>query len=238
MASRTLKISESEGKSYTGYLSLPPAGKGPGLLLLQEVYGVNADIRAAADYYAAGGYVVLAPDLLWRKAPNLDFAYADRDKAAETLRDLGGIDPIVAELPAAAEALRKVPEFDGSKLGVLGYGFGGVLAFLAVGKNLLSVDAAVAYFPGRLDLTLAPALKQPWLFHFGEHDSVVQPRHLNKLTEGAFAGRHDVEVLTYEGVLHGFAIPGRKEYDAISARQSTIKTLDFLSRTVGWRTAL
>jgi carboxymethylenebutenolidase len=237
VAFRTLQISESNGKSFTGYLSIPPSGKGPGLLLLQEVYGVNADIKAAADYYAAAGYAVLAPDLLWRQAPNLEFAYADRDQAAETLRNLGGIDPILPDLPVAAEALRHVPEFDGTRLGVLGFGFGGVLAYLAVGRKLLQVDAGVAFFPGRVDLSLAPQLTQPWLFHFGEHDSVAQPRGIDRLTADAFAARKDVAVYTYEGVLHGFSIPGRKEYDALAARQATVRTLDFLSRAIGWRAA-
>ena len=237
MASRMLQIAQTDGKAFTGYLSIPPAGKGPALLLLQEIYGVNADIRASADYYAAAGYVVLAPDLLWRKAPNLVFEYADRDNAAKVLTELGGIEPIVPDLAVAAEALRKVPEFDGTRFGVLGIGFGAVLGHLAVGRDLLQVDAGVAFFAGRLDLSLAPKLTQPWLFHFGEHDSVAQPRGLDLLTAKAFAGRPDVVVHTYEGALHGFSVPGRKEYDATSARLATIRTLDFLSRSIGWRVA-
>ncbi len=236
MASRELTISQTD-KTYGGYLSLPPSGKGAALLLLQEVYGVNADVKAIADYFAAAGYVVLAPDLLWRKAPNLTFAYADRDKAAALLGELGGIESFIGDLAPALEALRKVPEFDGTHAGIVGLGFGGVLAYLGVARGLFKVDAGVAYFPGRLDLTLAKGITQPWLFHFGEHDSVAQPRNINKLTTEAFKDRADTEIVTYEGVLHGFAIPSRKEFDPIAARQANIKSLDFLSRHVGWRAA-
>jgi carboxymethylenebutenolidase len=237
MASRTLEISQSDGKSYTGYLSIPPSGKGPALILLQEIYGVNEDIRKIADHYAAAGYVVFAPDLFWRKAANIEFAYADRADAAALLGELGGPDAILAEVPAAIDALRAAPEFDGSRLGILGIGFGGVLAFAGVGRELFAVDAGVAFFPGRLDLTLVPQIGQPWQFHFGEHDAVVQPRNIDELTSQAFAGRSDSSVHTYEGVLHGFAVPGRKEYDAIAAREATVRTLNFFSRTIGWRVA-
>jgi carboxymethylenebutenolidase len=238
MASREIVISESAGGRFTGYLSLPPSKKGPALLLLQEVYGVNADVKAIADHLAAAGYVVLAPDLLWRKGERLVFEYAQRDQAAAVLAELGGIDGVLPDLAPALEALKKLPEIDGGRTGVVGLGFGGVLAYQAVVRDLIHVEAAVAYFPGRLDLTQAGKIKQPWLFHFGEHDAVVQPRNLATLTTNAFATNKDVQVVIHEGVLHGFAIPGRKEFDAIASRQATIKTLDFLSRTVGWRTQI
>ena len=206
--------------------------------MLQEVYGVNADVKAIADHLAAAGYLVLAPDLFWQKAAGLVFEYAQRDQAAALLTELGGADGVLTGLAPALQALKQAPEFDGTHAGVVGLGFGGVLAYQAVTRGLLEVDAAVAYFPGRLDLAEASKIKQPWLFHFGEHDAVVQPRNLAALTASAFSNNANAQIVLHEGVLHGFAIPSRKEYDAVAARQATIRTLDFLSRTIGWRTQL
>jgi carboxymethylenebutenolidase len=238
MASRTLDIGKDEDKQYTGYLSIPPSGSGPGLLLLEEVYGVNADIRKIADHYAAAGYVVLAPDLFWRKDRDIEWAYEDRAKAAAVIGELGGPDKIIHEVAPAIKALRAVPEFDGSRLGIVGLGFGGVLAYAGAARGLFDVDAGVAFFPGRVDPLLATQISQPWQFHFGEHDAVVQPRNIDEVTRQAFASRDDVTVHSYPGVLHGFAVPGRKEYDPIAAREAVIRTLDFLARTVGWRAVL
>ncbi|MGZ5043051.1 MAG: dienelactone hydrolase family protein, partial [Usitatibacter sp.] len=88
MNSKWIDIAATGGGTYGAYLSLPPAGKGPGLLLFQEIFGVNRHIRAVADQYALDGFVVLAPDLFWRDAPRVELGYegADRERALSLMK--------------------------------------------------------------------------------------------------------------------------------------------------------
>ncbi len=79
MNSQWIDIAGNDGQTFKGYLSLPPTGRGPGLVLIQEIFGVNAHIRAVADQYALDGYVVLAPDLFWRAEPQVDLGYGEAD---------------------------------------------------------------------------------------------------------------------------------------------------------------
>ena len=106
MRSEWISIDASGGGRYDAYLSLPPAGRGPGLLLFQEIFGVNRHIRAVADQYALDGFVVLAPDLFWRDAPRVELGYAgaDRELAMSLLK---GTDPalLAADIPTSLAAL-------------------------------------------------------------------------------------------------------------------------------------
>src|SRR6202045_2989922 len=88
VVSRSINIQSDDGKSFTGYLSLPPTGSGPGIVLIQEIFGVNQHIRAVADQYAMAGYVVLAPDIFWRTEPRIDLGYegAEREKGIAIMK--------------------------------------------------------------------------------------------------------------------------------------------------------
>ena len=126
---KTLEIKTTTGSGYTGYLALPDAKKGPGILLIQEVFGVNSHIRDVANLYAAAGYVVLAPDVFWRQQPNVELGYTPED--IDKGRALAGkTDPeqVLADLLDAVKALKKVPEC-GSRVGTVGFCMGGLLAY-------------------------------------------------------------------------------------------------------------
>ena len=117
---------------FAGYLALPPAGRGPGLLLFQEIFGVNRHIQAVAEQYAADGFVVLAPDLFWRQAPRVELGYAGDDwKRAFALMQGYAPAEAVADVAASAAALRARPEVGGGKVGAVGYCMGGRMAYLA-----------------------------------------------------------------------------------------------------------
>ena len=100
--------------SFEGYLALPKSGKGPAVIIIQEIFGVNSHIRAVAEQYAQDGYVALAPDIFWRTQPRVELTYvgADRDKGIEILQktDVG---LAVADISATAAALRAMPEVTG-----------------------------------------------------------------------------------------------------------------------------
>ena len=144
MTGRTITVRAKDGGSFSAYLATPEQGSGPGIVLLQELFGINAYIRGVADYYAEEGYVVLAPDLFWRIAPGIELGFtgADREKAFE-LYGKFDVDRSVDDIAATVAALRALPECKG-KVGALGFCLGGLLAYLAAARA--GVDCAVSYY--------------------------------------------------------------------------------------------
>jgi carboxymethylenebutenolidase len=217
----------TQGGTFQGYLSLPPAGKGPGIVLLQEAFGVNSHIREVADQYALDGYVVLAPDMYWRTEPHLELGYegADRDKGIATLKATD-IPSAVADIGAAAKILRALPAFTG-KLATIGYCFGGRLAYLAAAAGL--VDVAVAYYGGGIQnqLDLADKVTVPILFNYGEKDSGIPLEAVEQVKE-RFAGRGNAQFHVYPGAEHGFNCWQRGSYHPHASALAHGHTLVFL----------
>ena len=140
---------DSAAGRFGAYLALPPAGRGPGLLLLQEIFGVNPHIRSVVEQYALDGFVVLAPDLFWRDAPRVELGYEGADRArAMTLLQAMRPETTLADLRASLVALRSRPECAG-KVGALGYCMGGRLAYNADRKStrLNSSHSSVSRMP-------------------------------------------------------------------------------------------
>ncbi|KVH62355.1 carboxymethylenebutenolidase [Burkholderia sp. MSMB1072] len=214
--------------SFGGYLALPKRGKGPAVIIIQEIFGVNAHIRSVADQYAADGFVALAPDVFWRTQPRVELTYdgADRDKGIELMKktDVG---LAVADIGAAADALRARPEV-GGKLAAIGYCFGGQLAYRAAATGKL--DAAVSYYGGGIHnaLDLAGQVKQPILFHYAENDHGIPLTAVDQV-KAAFAGHSDASFHVYPGAEHGFNCSDRASYNQRAAALAHGRTLTFLA---------
>ena len=155
LTTRWIEIDAGGGERYDGYLALPRAGKGPGVIIVQEIFGVNAHVRSVAEQYALAGYVALAPDVFWRAERRVELGYVgpDRDKALALLKRIDA-NQAAADLGAAAQTLRALPETVG-KIGAVGFCFGGQLAYLMAARG--SVDAAVAYYGGGIQNKLDEA---------------------------------------------------------------------------------
>ena len=214
---------------FAGYLALPPAGRGPGLVLWQEIFGVNAHIRAVAEQYALDGFVVLAPDCFWRQAPRVDLGYegADRQRAVALMQAYGA-EPALADIAAAVAALRARPEVGGARVGSFGYCMGGRLAYLAAATA--RVDAAVAYYGGGIhgQLERAAAIACPVQFHYAGHDDHIPPAAIESV-RAAMAGK-PAEVQVYADAHHGFNCWARASYHAPSAALAHGRTLAFLAQ--------
>ncbi|HIE4198343.1 MULTISPECIES: dienelactone hydrolase family protein [Burkholderia] len=214
--------------SFGGYLALPKRGKGPAVIIIQEIFGVNAHIRAVADQYAADGFVALAPDVFWRTQPRVELTYegADRDKGIELMKktDVG---LAVADIGAAADALRARPEVDG-KLAAIGYCFGGQLAYRAAATGKL--DAAVSYYGGGIQnaLDLAGQVTRPILFHYAENDHGIPLTAVDQV-KAAFAGHGHASFHVYPGAEHGFNCTDRASYNQRAAALAHGRTLTFLA---------
>jgi carboxymethylenebutenolidase len=221
MTASWIRIKADDGGEYDAYLSLPPAGKGPGLVLFQEIFGVNRHILAVADQYALDGFVVLAPDVFWRKTPRIELGYSAED--VEKGRAAMAIPPaeLLADIGTTVKALRARPELTG-KVGAFGYCMGGRLAFLAAATA--GVDAASCFYGGGIhdNLDKAGAVTCPIQFHYGERDKVIPPAAVEKV-KAAMAGKR-AEVFVYPAD-HGFSCWERGSYEPRSAAQAHARTL-------------
>ncbi len=230
MRQEWISIDSSDGGRYDAWLALPPAGRGPGLLLLQEIFGVNRHIRAVAEQYALDGFVVLAPDVFWRDAPRVELGYAgaERERAMQLL---AGADraKLAADLATSVAALRARPECS-ERVGAFGYCMGGRLAYLAAATT--PVDAASCFYGGGIhdQLELAARVRCPIQFHYGARDAHITPAAVEKV-RSAFAGRDDAELHVYDAE-HGFNCWERASYHAPSAARAHARTLELFARTL------
>jgi carboxymethylenebutenolidase len=214
--------------SFGGYLALPKGGKGPGIVIIQEIFGVNGHIRDVAEQYALDGYVALAPDVFWRTQPRVELGYvgADRDKGIELLQKTDA-KLAVQDIASAAAVLRQRPEANG-KIAAIGYCFGGRLAYLAAADG--SVDAAVAYYGGGIQnqLDVADKVKVPIQFHYAELDHAIPLSAVGEVKE-RFAGRDNAEFHLYPNADHGFNCPVRASYNQHASALAHGRTLTFLA---------
>ncbi|MEN3366160.1 MAG: carboxymethylenebutenolidase [Burkholderiales bacterium] len=232
MTSRTIDIQSGDGQSFKGYLALPPTGTGPGIVLIQEIFGVNSHIRAVADQYALDGYVVLAPDMFWRQEPGLDIGYtpADMQKGISLMQKLDAAQA-VKDLTSTVNTLRALPECTG-KVASIGYCMGGRLSFLSAANA--GVDAAVCYYPGGIEgqLSQAGKVKCPVMFHFAGNDGHISPEAVAAV-KSTFEGKKDVVVEVYPGVDHGFNCWARGAYNQKAAALAHGRSLSFIATALG-----
>jgi carboxymethylenebutenolidase len=227
VTSRWIDITAGDGNTFQGYLALPRAGKGPGIIIAQEIFGVNGHIQSVVEQYALNGYVALAPDVFWRQERRVELGYegADRDKGIAIMQKTDA-HQAATDLGAAAKALRSLPEING-KVAAIGYCFGGQLAYLMAAQG--SVDAAVAYYGGGIQNRLDEAGKVnvPIQFHYAEKDSGIPLTAVEQVKQ-SFAGRNHADFNLYPGVDHGFNCTDRATYNQRTAALAHARTLKFL----------
>ncbi|MFO1057371.1 MAG: dienelactone hydrolase family protein [Dongiaceae bacterium] len=225
-----ITVTAADGGRFQAYCAQPARGSGPGILLLQEIFGVNHHIKAVADYYAEEGYVVLAPDLFWRIEPGVDLGYAgpDMEKALALLQrfDVGRA---VEDITATVAALRALPACTG-KVGALGFCLGGRLAYLAAAHA--GVDCAVSYYGGGIDTLLDRKIAVPMAMHFAGADSHIPMSAVDKV-RAAFAGRPEIELYVYPGAQHGFNCSERASFDKPSAQMAHSRTIALFHKVMG-----
>jgi len=223
VTSTWIDVQGTDGK-YQAYLSLPPAGTGPGLVLFQEIFGVNGHIRAVADQYALDGYVVLAPDVFWRLAPRVELGYHGADlERARALRSASDPGALGEDIKSSVAALRSRPEFTGN-IGALGYCMGGRLAYQAAAQG--GLEAAVSFYGGSIhnQLDIAAKIRCPMMFHHGALDRLIPAPAVASIA-AAFAGK-DAQFYLYESADHGFNCWARQSYHQPSAALAHGRTLE------------
>jgi carboxymethylenebutenolidase len=227
-----IKVTAANGDRFRAYLALPEAKKGPGLVLIQEIFGVNQHMRDVADLYAAEGYVVLCPDLFWRIEKNVELGQTEADwKKAFALYQKFDVAKGVRDITTAVKTLRGMRQCT-DKVGALGFCLGGKLAYLAAARS--GVDCAVCYYGVGIEqsLDLAPRIRCPVVMHFAEKDQYVPLAAVEKVKK-AFARRPEVEIHVYPGVDHGFNRKTGAHYDKPAAMMAHSRSLALLRRAMG-----
>jgi carboxymethylenebutenolidase len=219
------------GGGMTGYLAIPASGSGPGMVVLQEIFGVNAHMRDVADLWAEEGYVVLAPDLFHTMQQRVELGYdgADLEKAFGFYQRFD-LDQAVRDIVASVGTLRVRPECTG-KVGAIGFCLGGKLAWLAAARA--GVDAAVSYYGVGIEASLdeLASIRCPVTLHFGEMDKFV-PEDARAAIAGAVRGKN-VEVFVCPGADHGFNCPERPAFDKAASLMAHSRSLTTFRNAMG-----
>lgn len=214
--------------SFGAYIARPRVLPAPGIVVIHEVFGVNADLRQTCDELAAQGYLAICPDLFWRTEPGIeltDRTEAERAKAT-ALYGAFDLDAGVVDIAGTVETTRRMPECTG-KVGVLGFCLGGLLSYLTAART--GADASVAYYPGNADRHLeeASGIRSPLLVHLAEEDEYIGKAARGQILD-ALADRPQVQVYTYAGCNHAFARHRGIAFDAAAAALANGRTRDFL----------
>jgi len=218
-----IELTAADGVTVKGYRA-DPAGKARGgLVVVQEIFGVNSHIRDVCDGYAADGYLAVAPAIFDRVERDVELGYTPDDmKRGMDIRARCKVDQVLADIAAA----RAVAAAAG-RVGVIGYCWGGYLAYLAASR-LSGFSCAIAYYGGGMQDATAEKPKVPVLGHFGEKDKHIPVEGIRKLA----AAHPSMEVHFYDAD-HGFNCDQRGSYDASAARTARERTLAFLREHVG-----
>ncbi len=215
-----VELTAADGHRLSAYLAEPSGKPRGGIVVIQEIFGVTRHIRAVADQYAAAGFLAVAPALFDRAERNVDVPYTDMAKGFDFMRALNN-DQVMLDVQAAIDRARA-----GGKVGVVGYCWGGTVAYLAAARS--KIDAAVAYYGGGVDRYAAEKPRAPVMFHFGEKDTHIP---LSAVEQMKTAYPEGIYHLYPAG--HGFNCTDRASFDPASAQLALQRSLEFFHRHVG-----
>ena len=221
---------EGQDGAFNAYIARPKLLPAATVVVLQELFGVNADIRKTCDELAEQGFVAVAPDLFWRQEPGVDLSVTSEDDWQHGLRLYQAYDRDagVRDIRDTLSAVAKLPECTG-KIAVQGYCLGALMTFLTAVR--CRVDAAVAYHGADTEKYLGEVdnLHAPLLMHLGEEDEFISKAAQAQI-KAALAGKPSATVCSYPGQHHAFARHNGAHYDAAAAALANDRTAEFLHR--------
>jgi carboxymethylenebutenolidase len=231
MAGQMVEVT-TQGGRFAAYLAQPKSGAPRGgVVVIQEIFGVNHIVRGIADNLAEQGYVALAPDLFWRIRPGIELT--DRTEAewgqAFDLYNKFDVDLGVQDIQATITHLRSLVS---RKVGAVGFCLGGLLAFLTATRT--DVDASVGYYGLNIDKHVGEAEKLacPLMLHIAGKDQYVPPS-TQEVVKAELKNHADVTLYVYEGQDHAFARKGGAHYDPHAAELADARTLAFFRQHIG-----
>ncbi len=222
-----VKVKSLDGGEFDAYLKLPAGGYGPGVVVLQEIFGVNEFLRKVCDWYAAHGFVAICPDLFWRQEPGVELTDQTEAGWQKAFEFYQGLDEraAVEDSAATVEFLRKHPACSG-RVGAVGFCLGGKLAWLL--STRFRPDCAVGYYGVGIEKTLDEAgnLNSPLMLHIAGKDQNCPPESQKQIHE-ALDPNPLVTIHVYPEQDHAFGRTGGEHYDAAAAELANLRTLEF-----------
>ena len=212
------RLTARDGHELDAY-EVHPEGASASIVIVQEIFGVNAHIRSVVDRYASFGYRAITPALFDRGERGVELGYDDagRTRGIELVMPIA-FDAAMLDVAAAVDHVS-----DTGPVAVIGYCFGGSVAWIAACD--LSIAAAVGYYGGQVYGMRDRTPKVPTMLHFGELDHGIPLDQVQAIAEA----HPEVPVHVYEGADHGFNCDARPQYDARSAAIALGRTLEFLA---------
>jgi len=219
---------EGRDGTFGAYIARPKTLPAPAVVVLHEVFGVNADIRKTCEELAEQGFVAVAPDLFWRQEPGVDLSVTSEPDWQHGLRLYQAYDRDAGakDVKDTANAVAKLQECTG-KVAVLGYCLGGLMTFLTAARY--GVDAAIAYHGGDTEKYLGEAkkLNTPLLMHLAEEDEFISKAAQAEI-KATLTSKPNATVYSYPGQNHAFSRHGGAHYNAAAATLAHERTYEFM----------
>ncbi len=231
MTDRYERITAADGGEFDAFCAIPGSGSGPGVVLFQEIFGINDNMRGLAERLAGEGFVTLVPDMFWRLEPR--FERKDESGLGDAFAMVQAFDWATAgpDMTATLAHLRAMPECNG-RVAAVGFCFGGTLAYLFAATSRVDgrgPDTAVSYYGSGVHtmLNLMDQIECPVMFHYGSRDPFI-PEDQIAAVEAAAAGREDMALHRYDAG-HAFSNwDAPSMYDKEAADLAWERTLAFL----------
>lgn len=221
---RTLTLTASDGHKFSAYRAGPKSKPKAGLVVIQEIFGVNRHIREVCDGFAKDGYAALAPALFDRAERGVELGYTEGDIArGRDLRAKLAWEDVLKDVAAAIKAVA-----DAGKVGIVGYCWGGSVAWRAA-TQLGGLASAVGYYGGQIAPFREEKPKVPVMLHFGEADASIPLTDVEAIKKA----QPKLPIYLYPGAGHGFNCDHRGSYHAESAKLSRTRTIGFFAKQLG-----
>jgi carboxymethylenebutenolidase len=223
---KTITLTASDGFSLSAYLAEPDGTPRGGIVVVQEIFGVNSHIRSVVDGYAADGYLAVAPALFDRAERDVELGYEQSDIEQGIKIARGGrleMNNVMLDVKAGAEVVSRA-----GKVGIVGYCWGGMVATMAAIELPDVISAAVGYYGGGVAGLVDREPQVPLLLHFGELDHAIPLSDVDAVR----AAWPDATVHVYEGAEHGFNCDRRASFHAPSAELARTRSLAFFANNL------
>ena len=225
-------IPAQDGRSFSAYIALPARLPAPAVIMIQEIFGVNAEMRAKCDHMANLGFVAIAPDLFWRMEPGVQLTDQTEGEWAKAFDFLNrfDIEQGILDLRMTLHTMRGHAQTTGT-VGCVGYCLGGKLAYLMAART--KIDCAVSYYGVGLEdlLDEAAAITKPLMLHIAAEDKFVSKAAQDKI-KTALSGHPQVTLHSYPGADHAFSRLHGQHYDEAAASLANQRTEAFLKTTL------
>ena len=228
-----IKITAHDGGTFNAYIARPKnKSAAPVIIVIQEIFGVNKELRDKCDALAADGYIAICPDLFWRIEPGIELVDSIEEQLHRAFQLFGefNVEEGMKDLQSTLTHARKLDGSSG-QAGCIGYCLGGKLAYMMATQT--DINASVSYYGVMIETMLeeGKGVRQPLMLHIAEEDQFV-PKAAQEKIKSALGKNPKITIHTYPGAQHAFARGQGMHYDAAAAKLANQRTAEFLKESL------